>query len=269
MMKYLVSALFLVACAAGPVSAGELQLSIQDGRVSLDAQDVTVRQILTEWERIGKTRIVNAERIVGGLVTLKLDRVPEKQALDIILRTVPGYMAVPRETVVADASVYDRILIMATTTAVAAARPAPAATSAAGSRGGFPALATALQSGANITQLRQAMQAAQAGQAEPPDPADDQADDPAIAAAAAAGLVAVPAQNPGPVAAGTAPAGTAPFAPLAQPQQPQSDSAAPDAAAPSNPWNAPAGTSRPSLAPPPPTPSAPPPIRPRPPQPDR
>ena len=38
-------------------------LSIHDGRVTLDAQDVTVRQILTEWARVGKTRIVNGERI--------------------------------------------------------------------------------------------------------------------------------------------------------------------------------------------------------------
>ena len=93
--------------------------------MSLDAQDVTLRQILTEWARIGKTRIVNVERITGGPMTLKIDGMPEKQALDIILRAIPGYMALPRETLLADASLYDRILIMATTTAVAALRPPP------------------------------------------------------------------------------------------------------------------------------------------------
>ena len=82
-----------------------------------------MRQILTEWARIGKTRIVNVERVTGGPVTLKIDAIPEKQALDIILRAIPGYMALPREAHVADASLYDRILIMATTTAVAAPRP--------------------------------------------------------------------------------------------------------------------------------------------------
>ena len=51
-------------------------LSIRDGLVSLDAQDVTVRQILTEWARVGKTRIVNVERITGGPITLKLDARP-------------------------------------------------------------------------------------------------------------------------------------------------------------------------------------------------
>ena len=44
-------------------------------------------------------------------------------ALDTILRAVPGYMAAPRSAYLANASVYDRILIMATTSAVAA-RPA-------------------------------------------------------------------------------------------------------------------------------------------------
>ena len=55
-------------------------------------------------------------------------------------------MAVPRVTVVADASVYDRILIMPTTTAVAAARPTQPAP-----RFGVPGI----QGGANVTQLRQ------------------------------------------------------------------------------------------------------------------
>lgn len=264
MMKHLVPALLVVACAAAPLSAAELQLSIRDGLVSLDAQDVTIRQILTEWERIGKTRIINAERISGGPVTLKLERVPEKQALDVVLRTVPGYMAVPRTAVVADASVYDRILIMPTTTAVAASTARPAQTATVGSR---LANLAAIASGANVTQLRPPPPPApvQGGQAEPPDSADDQADDPAIAAAAAAGLVVVPAQNPGPTPA----PGTSPFAPLIQPQPPRQAPEAPEAAAPANPWNAPTGTSRPTLAPPPPAPGAQPQIRPRPPEPDR
>jgi hypothetical protein len=41
-------------------------LSIHDGRVSIVAKDATVRQILTEWARVGRTKIVNVERIPGG-----------------------------------------------------------------------------------------------------------------------------------------------------------------------------------------------------------
>src|ERR671910_12972 len=107
-MKKLVFALFLLTCSTSPASAAGLTLSIQDGFVTLDAQDVTVRQILTEWARIGQTQIVNVERITGGPITLKLERIPEKQALDIILRSIPGYMALPRAAFVANASIYDR-----------------------------------------------------------------------------------------------------------------------------------------------------------------
>ena len=89
-MKKLVFALLLLIWSASPSWAAGLKLSMQDGLVSLDAQDVTVRQILTEWARIGKTRIINVERITGGPVTLKFDDIPEKQALDIVLRSDPG-----------------------------------------------------------------------------------------------------------------------------------------------------------------------------------
>ncbi len=64
-MKRLVFALLLLT-SASPCWAAGLTLSVQNGLVSLDAQDVTVRQILTEWARVGKTRIINVERITGG-----------------------------------------------------------------------------------------------------------------------------------------------------------------------------------------------------------
>ena len=85
-------ALTLVTGWASPGWAAGLKLTIRDGRVSLDAQDVTIRQILTEWARVGKTRIVNLERVTSAPVTLKFDGLPEDQALDIILRTLPGYL---------------------------------------------------------------------------------------------------------------------------------------------------------------------------------
>src|SRR5688500_14771951 len=137
-MKRLVFALFVLTASATPSWAAGLTLTIRDGLVSLDAQDVTVRQILTEWARVGKTRIINVERITGGPITVKIDAMPERQALDIILRTIPGYMALPRETPVADASLYDRILIMATTTAVAPTRPPQPSPGFPGMQGGIP-----------------------------------------------------------------------------------------------------------------------------------
>ena len=49
------------------------------------------RQILTEWARIGGTKVVGGEKMTGAPLTLKLVNVPERQALDIILRNVAGY----------------------------------------------------------------------------------------------------------------------------------------------------------------------------------
>ena len=131
-MKHLVqrSAIVLViAAVASPAAAGDLKLSMQSGRVTLIAQDVPVRQILQEWSRVGQTRIVNGERLSGPPVTLQLVNVPEREALDIVLRSASGYMAAPRPETVANASVYDRILIMPTSrpvSASASAAPPPA-----------------------------------------------------------------------------------------------------------------------------------------------
>src|SRR5213596_407264 len=115
---------------AGSVAFAEVQLSLQDGRVTLIAKDATVRQILTEWARVGQTNIVNVDRIPGGPLTLELTDVPEQQALDILLRAVSGYVAAPRAVPVANASVFDRIVVMPTTAAPAAAPSPQAAPSA-------------------------------------------------------------------------------------------------------------------------------------------
>jgi hypothetical protein len=208
-----------------------------------------------EWARIGNTRIINVERVTGGPITIKFDGIPEKQALDIVLRSIPGYMALPRELPVADASLYDRILIMATTTVVAAPRPQPSH--------GFTGVQGGMFGGqrGTMTQLRPNIPAPLSPGMLPDHPNADQMDDPAIAAAAAAGLVTVPASNPGP---------TSFSAPLMPPggAQPRPGPAAPGVGAPTNPWNAPVGTAQPSLASPPATLQPPPVPRTRLPQPD-
>lgn len=124
MLAILSAATLVLLGSASPVGA-EVQLSIQDGLVRLVARDATVREILAEWARVGQTKIINAERIPGGPVTLELTDVPERQALDVLLRTISGYVAATRTTVVARASMFDRIIVMPTTVA------APSAASAA------------------------------------------------------------------------------------------------------------------------------------------
>lgn len=103
-----------------------LRLSIQDGRVTLHAQNVPVRTILAEWSRIGGTAVFGGDRIAGAPVTLDFSGLPERQALDILLRNVAGYVLGARASATGGASSYDRILILPTSVA-----PRPAATPAA------------------------------------------------------------------------------------------------------------------------------------------
>ena len=113
--------------ALGSQASADVRISMRDGRVSLSAKDATVRQILTEWARVGRTQIVNVERIAGGPITIEFTNVPEAEALDMLLRSLSGYLVAPRAAVIADASNFDRIIVMPTT---ASPRPAPSASAA-------------------------------------------------------------------------------------------------------------------------------------------
>src|SRR5471030_3310466 len=104
-------------------ASADVQLTMKDGRVSLVAKDATVRQILIEWARVGHTKIVNVERVPGGPVTLQLIDVPEAQALEVLLRSLSGYITAPRAVEAANLSQFDRIILMPT---LASARPAVA-----------------------------------------------------------------------------------------------------------------------------------------------
>jgi hypothetical protein len=117
-MKFAPLAFAVLLTVASPVAAQQLTLQIQDGKVTLDAVNVPARQILAEWARLGGTKVVGAEKIVGPPLTLKLVGTPERRALDVILGSVAGFMAAERQTsATPGASVYDRILILATSTA--------------------------------------------------------------------------------------------------------------------------------------------------------
>jgi hypothetical protein len=122
-MKTLLRSAFaavLIGGMAAPVFAGDLKLTLQNGRATVIAQDVPLRQILEEWSRVGGTRIMNADKVAGAPVTLQLVDVPEAQALDTLLRSVAGYMAAPRPAGVMGVSMYDRIMILPTSHAPAA-----------------------------------------------------------------------------------------------------------------------------------------------------
>jgi len=101
----------MLTALAAPAAAGQLRLTINNGLVTVVAQDVPVSRILSEWARVGQTRIVNGEKLMT-IVSLELIDVPEKTALAIVLRSASGYMAAERKDFVAGASAFDRIMIL-------------------------------------------------------------------------------------------------------------------------------------------------------------
>lgn len=125
----LVSAAVLALLLPTVGSAGDLKVTLSAGRATIIADDVPVRTILQEWARVGQIRIVNADKLAGPPVTLRLIDVPEQDALEVLLRSASGYVAAPRAQMIANASQYDRIVILATSrpaaTAPATATPPP------------------------------------------------------------------------------------------------------------------------------------------------
>lgn len=122
-------ALVVLAGTAAPAWTQQaVKLQFEDGLVTLTAQNAPIRTILAEWARLGGATIVNGDRVAGPPVTLELSRVPERQALDTLLRTVAGYMLAPRRPGSIGASAFDRILILPTSAAPRTPPPSPAST---------------------------------------------------------------------------------------------------------------------------------------------
>ena len=130
-----VIALMAVAGAASVAAAGELKLTLANGRATLIAQDVPLRQILDEWARVGKTTIVNGDKVAGPPITVQLVDRPEAEVLELLLRSASGYIAAPRDgSAPAGPSIFARVMILpvsrgpvgvATNTPPAFARPNP------------------------------------------------------------------------------------------------------------------------------------------------
>lgn len=116
----------LLVCSTAQASAQSVSVQFQDGTVSLSARNAPLRTILAEWTRVGGSQFVNAERVTGEPLTLELSGVSEREALAILLRNVSGYIAAPRQPArAANASAFERILILPTSTASAAPPPRP------------------------------------------------------------------------------------------------------------------------------------------------
>ena len=115
-------------CLALPLAAQQsIELEFNAGRVTLNAKDASARVILSEWARLGGATIVNGDDVVGPAMTLELVDIPERRALDIILRDSAGYLLAPRRAGVSGASAFDRVVILATSAAPRNPPPMPVA----------------------------------------------------------------------------------------------------------------------------------------------
>lgn len=102
-----------VAAAAPTASADELAFEIGEGRVTLIAAGVPLRDVLAAWARAGSTRFDGAEAIGASPVSLHLVDVAERDALRLLLRPAAGYLAARRAAPVAGASIFDRVKVRA------------------------------------------------------------------------------------------------------------------------------------------------------------
>ena len=98
-------------------------------RVWLTAHEVSRSTILAEWARRGGVTIVNGDRIGGSVITLELKGVPEREALDSILRGTTGYIVAERRSNSPGTAQFDRISILTDVAAMPTTRndPPPAA----------------------------------------------------------------------------------------------------------------------------------------------
>ena len=88
-----------------------LELSVKNGTVALNAQNVTLREIFAEWQRQTGCQFVNAEKLPPTPLALQFPAgTPELAALDSVLRglasstTGYGYIVAPRAASAAGAA---------------------------------------------------------------------------------------------------------------------------------------------------------------------
>jgi hypothetical protein len=217
--RYLSLCATLLVALAGPAAAQTVKLEFVDGRVNLIAQNAPVRLVLAEWARLGGTRIVNADRVPGPPLTLELTGVPERQALDVVLRSVAGYIISARQLPGAGASAFDRVMILPTSVA-----PRPTST-------------------ATFAQPQPQPQFPQQPQVE-----DDDADDPTevpVQVGVGRPRVVTPGQVNGPGMPGPARPVPQPFVPPLEQPMAQPAAQTPQPQQPSNPFAPSPGSSRP------------------------
>jgi hypothetical protein len=99
--------------AVGDAAAQKLSLRIDQGVVTLDAEDVTVDEILARWAKITGMNIVSKNGEGSDIpVTLQFSAVPEREAMATLLRGLSGYIMGERRDPQTGIVTIDRLMIL-------------------------------------------------------------------------------------------------------------------------------------------------------------
>jgi hypothetical protein len=94
--------------------AGQVDITLDRGHVSITALHSTAAEVLRAWARAGQFELVEAENIVDAPLTLSLSSISEEDALAVVLRSSAGYIARrrPQSSLTEHQSLFDRVVIL-------------------------------------------------------------------------------------------------------------------------------------------------------------
>src|SRR5687767_6651553 len=98
---------------AGDAAAQKLSLRIDKGLVTLDAENVTVDEVLARWIDTTGLNVVSKNGVGSDVpVSLHLEGVPEREALAALLRDLSGYIMGERRDPHTGVVRIDRLVIL-------------------------------------------------------------------------------------------------------------------------------------------------------------
>lgn len=92
--------------------ASHVSLTIDERGVTLDARAAMLRAILDEWARVGGIKVMTPDTLDDRPVTLQLTNVPEREAIEILLRGAGGYVLGPRAAGETGASKFGMLVLV-------------------------------------------------------------------------------------------------------------------------------------------------------------
>src|SRR5438105_15734992 len=122
----------LLTAAQAAAQPPQVVLEFNGSLVTLHALNAPVSLVLAEWSRLGGTTVVNGDRLAGRTLTLELTDVPERRALDLVLRGVAGYLLAQRADGARGRSAFGRLVVLPTSSVPAVVPPATAAVTTGG-----------------------------------------------------------------------------------------------------------------------------------------